>query len=452
MDNKAKHHITKLDAIKLLVTPGYTKLLAYWLLGIFILIIIISMLPWTQNISTSGTTTSFYPSERPQNIETIIAGRVDKWYIREGQSVRKGDTILLLSEVKDKFFDPNLLKRTSEQITSKESALSSTKDKSQSLQRQIKALQDALRLNRPRYQNKISQALLKAKSDSIDLIAAKNDYEIAKTRLKRDEELKSKGLKSEVELESRRLKLQESMSKLLSAENKWEISKNEWVNAIIERNALETEYQDKIAKAESELNANLTYYYNSESEISKMVNELSNLRIRNGLYAVLAPQDGYILKTATSGLGEIIKEGDKVATIMPSKIHVAVELYVKPMDIPLISIGDKVRLQFDGWPSLVFSGWPDMSFGTFGGKIAVIDKLDTKGKYRILVIPDEKDHPWPTAIQLGSGVYGWAMLSDVPIWYELWRQLNGFPPDFIHSIGITEEEHEKQMKHHEKYN
>lgn len=436
MPYRSNPHIKELDSVKLLVTPGYTKLLSYWLLAIFILFVLISFLPWTQNINSTGLVTSFFPAERPQSIETVIAGRVEKWYIREGQPVKKGDTILLLSEVKDKYFDPNLLKRTSEQIASKESALSSTKDKSASLQKQIKALQEVLRLNRGRYENKIKQAALKVQSDSIDFIAAKNDYEIAKTRLKRDEDLKAKGLKSEVELESRRLKLQETVAKLLSAENKWEISKNEWINAVIERNAIESEYMDKIAKAESDFNATLTYYYDSEAEISKMVNELSNLRIRNGLYAVLAPQDGFIIKTIKSGLGETLKEGEQVASIMPGSIHKAVELYVKPMDIPLISIGNKVRLQFDGWPSLVFSGWPEMSFGTFGGKIAVIDKLDTYGKYRILVVPDEEDHPWPSAIQLGSGVYGWAMLSDVPIYYELWRQLNGFPPDFIHNIGI----------------
>jgi len=450
MNNYSNSHAKELDSVKLLATPGYTKLLSYWLMGIFVLFVLISFLPWTQNIDSSGLVTSFYPGERPQSIETIIAGRVERWYIREGQQVKKGDTILLLSEVKDKFFDPNLMKRTSEQISSKESALSSTKDKSRSLEKQIGALQNILKLNRSRYANKIKQTLLKVQSDSIEVVASKNDYEIAKTRLKRDEDLKSKGLKSEVELESRRLKLQESVAKLMSAENKWEISKNEWVNAIIEKNSVESEYMDKIAKAESDLNSTLTYYFNSEAEISKMVNELSNIQIRNDLHAVLAPQDGYIIKTVQSGLGETVKEGDRVATIMPSNIHKAVELYVKAMDIPLITIGDKVRLQFDGWPSLVFSGWPDMSFGTFGGEIAVIDKLDTKGKYRILVIPDEKDHPWPPAIQLGSGVYGWAMLSDVPIWYELWRQLNGFPPDFIHSIGVSESSLDKSRNKEEK--
>jgi multidrug resistance efflux pump len=436
MEKIIERHGKELDAVKLLATPGYTRLLSYWLLGIFMLFVLISFLPWTQNIDTSGLVTSFYPGERPQSIETIIPGRVDKWYIREGQAVKKGDTILLLSEVKDKYFDPNLIKRTSDQINSKESALTSTKAKSESLEKQISALQNILRLNRGRYDNKIKQSLLKVQSDSIDVIAAKNDFEIAQTRLKRDEDLKAKGLKSEVELESRRLKMQETVAKLMSAENKWEIAKNEWVNAVIEKNSIESEYMDKIAKAESELNSTLSYYYNSEAEISKMVNELSNINIRNDLHAVLAPQDGYIIKTVQSGIGETVKEGDRVASIMPSSIHKAVELYVKAMDVPLITIGDKVRLQFDGWPSLVFSGWPDMSFGTFGGRIAVIDKLDTKGKYRILVVPDEQDHPWPTSVQLGSGVYGWALLSDVPIWYEMWRQLNGFPPDFVHNIGV----------------
>jgi hypothetical protein len=103
------------------------------------------------------------------------------------------------------------------------------------------------------------------------------------------------------------------------------------------------------------------------------------------------------------------------------------------MDIPLLSVGRKVRLHFDGWPALVFSGWPGTSFGTFGGVVAVIDNIDSQGQYRVLVIPDPEadQEPWPAPLRVGSGVYGWALLDDVPIWYELWRQLNGFPPDFV---------------------
>ncbi|MEL7122884.1 MAG: biotin attachment protein, partial [Bacteroidota bacterium] len=37
---------------------------------------------------------------------------------------------------------------------------------------------------------------------------------------------------------------------------------------------------------------------------------------------------------------------------------------------------------------------------------------------------------WPEAIQIGSGAQGIALLNNVPLWYEIWRRLNGFPPDF----------------------
>jgi hypothetical protein len=136
-----------------------------------------------------------------------------------------------------------------------------------------------------------------------------------------------------------------------------------------------------------------------------------------------------VVKALKTGLGETIKEQEAVVTIMPDNPSVAVELYVKAMDVPLLTVGRHVRLQFDGWPALQFSGWPSVSVGTFGGTISVIDAVDSKaGKYRILVSPDENDTDWPRQLRLGSGVYGWAMLDDVPIWYEIWRQLNGFPP------------------------
>jgi hypothetical protein len=117
-------------------------------------------------------------------------------------------------------------------------------------------------------------------------------------------------------------------------------------------------------------------------------------------------------------------------TVMPSRFDLAVELYVRPMDMPLIAKGKHVRFMFDGWPAIVFSGWPNTSYGTYGGTIVAIDNLiSPNGKYRILVAEDPNDKAWPTALRVGSGALGMALLNNVPIWYELWRQLNGFPPD-----------------------
>jgi multidrug resistance efflux pump len=423
----------KYSSFHMVKTPRLGQIMAYWSLGLFLVMVLATFLPWTQNIRSRGTLTTLNPEDRPQTIQSTIAGRIEKWMVQEGKFVKKGDTLMVLSEVKDKYFDPDYLLRIKEQVEAKEGAQQATESKAAALRNQIEALRSALQYSLEKAENKVKQGQLKVQSDSIDFVASKTDYEIAQQQFERQEKLYQQGLKSLTELETRRLKLQESQAKRLSAENKWQTTRNELLNARIELNSLRAEYRDKISKAEADLGATLAYVQDTESEISKMNNEYANVSIRSSFYQITAPQDGYVVKALRAGTGENIKEGEAVLTLMPSDPQLAVELFVKPMDIPLISKGRKVRLQFDGWPTLVFSGWPGVSFGTFGGVVAVIDNLDTQGNYRMLVVPDPAEEKWPDPLRVGSGVYGWAMLNDVPIWYELWRQLNGFPPDYVGS-------------------
>ena len=404
----------------------------------FILLFLILFVPWTQNIRSNGSLTTYLPQDRPQSIQSIIPGRVERWYVREGQFVHRGDTIIRISEIKEKFMDPRLLERISDQIKAKEGSQSSTSGKIANLAKQIDALQKEKLLSLEKARNKVKQFELKILSDSADVMAAKTDLDISNLQARRADSLFRKGLIALTDQERRNLKLQESKAKLQTSENKLLTSKNELLNANIELGSLEAEYTNKISKAESELNASLSYLYETQAEIAKMNIEFSSTAIRSGYYYVTAPQDGYVVQAKITGIGENVNEGDVICTIMPSAPQLAVQLYVRPMDIPLLAKDRKVRLQFDGWPALVFSGWPNYSFGTFGGKVAVIDNFDTKGLYRILVVPDPDDEPWPKQIRVGSGAFGWVMLKDVPIGYELWRQFNGFPPDYMGSDSSAE--------------
>ena len=415
----------------LLKSPRLGRTMAYWCGGIFLMLCLLLFLPWTQNIRSNGTLTAINPAERPQTLPSIISGRIENWHVQEGQLVQKGDTIISLSEVKDKYFDPNLLVRLNEQIAAKEGTMQATEEKEKALEEQIKALRAGLDFSLDKGRNKVLQMVFKLRSDSADLVAGQNEFKIAQQQLERQENLYRQGLKSLTELETRRLKFQETLAKLQVYENKYRSTQNELENARIELSSLQSEYREKIAKAESEKSATRSYVYGTAGEISKMQSEYASTKIRSSFYHITAPQDGYVVKALKAGIGETIKEGEAIVTIMPGNTNLAVELYVKPMDIPLLRKGQPVRLQFDGWPTLVFSGWPGASFGTFAGTIAVIDNIATQGKYRILVVPDKKDEPWPAALRVGSGVYGWALLQNVPIWYELWRQLNGFPADYV---------------------
>jgi len=250
-----------------------------------------------------------------------------------------------------------------------------------------------------------------------------------------------------ITLESRRSKLQETNAKIVSAKNKYLQSQQEFLNTQIELNAKRAEYLEKISKVRSDLNDAIAGLANAQADLAKLKNEYTNMKIRNEQYVCRAPQDGLVVKALKAGIGETIKEQEAVVTIMPSDPEVAVELYVKPMDVPLLSIGRKVRLEFDGWPAIQFSGWPSVAVGTFGGEIAVIDAVDSKaGKYRVLVKPDPQDEPWPKQLRQGSGVFGWAMLDDVPVWYEIWRQLNGFPPSLKEAPDDTTVDKDRDKK------
>lgn len=412
-------------------------LLAFSLFGIIVL-----FLPWTQTIAGKGFLTTRNPEHRPQTIQSPIPGRIEKWYVQEGDFVKKGDTILFISEIKNEYFDPNLIERTGNQIKSKSMAVTSYQGKVKALNSQVNALNRERQLKLEQARNKLLQANLKVQSDSIDLEAAKTNLNIAQRQFERVEKLEEEGLKAVTDVEEKRLKLQETQAKLVSQENKLLAAKNEILNATMEINRVQAEYTDKISKAQSDMFTAQSNQFDSEAQVTKLENEYTNYEIRSEMYYIRAPQSGYINRAIQAGIGETFKEGDKLVGIMPSEYSMAVETYVAPIDLPLIRIGEKVRIQFDGWPAIVFSGWPNVSYGTYGGKVIAIETfISSNGKYRLLLAPDPDDHPWPKDIRVGSGANTLALLEDVPIWYELWRQLNGFPPNYYQPVkGMAENE------------
>lgn len=422
----------RLYSIKLVNSSKSSRLIVRWLSGIFIAFFLGMFLPWQQNLEGAGTVTAFSPKERPQTIQTLIAGRIEKWNVQEGDYVKRGDTIIEISEIKEKFMDPHLIERLKEQIHSKEGSIISKREKVHSLQNQINAIKRGLNFSLQKAQNKLQQANLYVTIDSVTLVAVTADKDIAFKQMERQQKLFEEGLVSLTNLEQRNLKYQEANAKFIGAYNKYIASKNDLLNAEIELSSVAAEYNDKISKAESDKNNTEAEIFEAEAVLSKLKIELANMEIRNNYYVIRAPQEGYIVKASKQGIGETVKEGEEVCTIMPSNAHFAVEMYIKPMDLPLVYKGCPVRIQFDGWPAVVFAGWPGASVGTFGGKIQVIDQvISSNGKYRLLVVPDSTDKPWPPELRMGSGVLSWAMLNNVMLGYEFWRQFNGFPPDYI---------------------
>ena len=426
-----KVDINQFKSSKKIFNIAYYKEFNKFLLAIAIIIVIVLFLPWTQNITGQGQVTTLKLNQRPQTIQSQIPGRIEEWFVQEGDFVKQGDTILRISEIKSEYFDDKLVERTNQQITAKTSSVDAYQSKVSALNRQVSALLNEQQLKIQQTKNKLMQAHLKVKSDSIDLEAAKTNISIAEKQFNRIQTLQDEGLKAVKDVEEKRLKLQETQAKLISQENKYLASKNDILNAQIELSRINAEYTDKISKAQSDMFTAKSSQFDTEAQVTKLENEYTNYKMRNNLLYVTAPQSGYINKAITDGIGINFKEGEELVGIMPSQYDLAVETFVKPIDLPLLHIGEKVRVQFDGWPAIVFSGWPNVSYGTYGAKVIAIENfISDNGKYRVLLVPDANDHKWPEAIRIGSGAQTIALLEDVPIWFELWRQINSFPPNY----------------------
>jgi multidrug efflux pump subunit AcrA (membrane-fusion protein) len=429
------YHINKTSAIK------------KWFWGTVITLIIIMFLPWTQNIRATGTVTTLRQEQRPQQLNTVIPGKVVKWHIKEGDFVKEGDTIITLSEVKDEYFNPQLLERTKQQIDAKHVAVDAYENKASTAELQYKSLEKAMQLKTSQYENKILQQRSKVQADSMDMLAAENDFNIALLQYNRQKIMYDSGLVSLTQFEQRNQVLQNATAKRLSAQIKFANSKQEVISIQLEQNGAIQDYTDKISKARGDRYSSLSDAATGEGEISKMENQYSNYTIRAKQRIVTAPQSGQVIKAKKAGIGEIVKEGEMIVEIVPDHFQYAVEMFVKPYDLPLIEINQKVQFTFDGVPAIVFSGWPKASYGSFRGRVAAVESsVGNNGLFRVLVAEDPSEKPWPNMLKMGGGAKGIALLKEVPVWYELWRQVNGFPPDYYNQDKVSKSKEAKKQE------
>ena len=404
---------------------------AKWFLFTFLAFVFIMFLPWTQNIKTQGNVNTLFQEQRPQKLNSPIPGRIIKWYVKNGDVVKKGDTILQISEIKDDYLDPLLVERTQEQVQAKKGVREYYNAKISTTENQIAAITASKDLKLNQIKIKIAQLQNKLKAEQAELTAVNNELKIAQDQLNRQNKMYEEGLVSLTQLQQRNVSYQNALAKKTSAENKLAQTQQEIAAQNIEQNAVIQEYTEKLSKTEGDRFQSMGQVAGSTGDIAKLENQVATYKVRKGLYYILATQDGQITQLTKAGIGEIVKDAETIGIIVPKKIDYIAEIYVKPVDLPLIRENQKVMLTFDGFPAIVFSGWPNSSYGTFSGKIiAVENSISENGLFKAIVAEDKTQKRWPPNMKIGTGASGIAILNDVPIWYEIWRNINGFPPDY----------------------
>ncbi len=323
-------HFTTLASIK---TPRIMRAVFVMLLAaIVITIAFLIYVPWVQTTSGFGVVTTLSPNERKQDINALVPGRIEEWYVRDGSSVKKGDPIVRIADI-----DPNLIERL------------------QAERRQI----------------------------DLQLQAAKSALATAEIDVRRLRELFEAGLAARRDYEQAQIRV--------------------------------AELRGRVAAAEADLNR-------ADVNIS-----------RQSVQIVRAPRDGFIQSLNAGDAATFIRAGDVLATFVPDGATRVVEIFIDGRDVALVRPGDRTRIQFEGWPAVQFSGWPSVAVGTFGGRVIAVDQsAQVNGRFRVLIAEETLDgYGWPEEryVRFGAAVQAWILLETVPVGYEIWRQLNNFPPE-----------------------
>ena len=285
------------------------------------------------------------------------------------------------------------------------------------------------------------------------VLAAEEFIKVAEQKLRAEEEGLKAALAAADQSEKDRIRRKELLDQKVGSQFDWEraVRQSDEANAKLEQarayvNAAKSELVAKKAElvaktreAQAKIDSSTAVFEKSKGDFAATEKEIADITAKQTMQKqpVLAPQDGYIFKLMVSQGGQIVTQGASLLELVPSSPDRAVAIKVDGNDAPLVSSKDqqqrprKVRLQFEGWPAVQFSGWPSAAVGTFGGIVSVVDSTDDgQGKFRVLVLPDPDEPPWPNELILRQGVRanGWVLLNEVPLGWEVWRQMNGFPP------------------------
>lgn len=409
-----------LSSLESIRSPQFITKLTKFCAGSFIILLIgVLFLPWQQFIKGSGQVIAYDPLERRVVVEAPLSGRLAKAYIVDGKRVEKGD---LLFELEDN--DPELLNNLKVQTETAKRRRNAVQMRVSSLEAQLVEQERAL----------------------TPMIAAAKAKEVATSYAAKTAQQQYDRIKALFE-DERGLVSQRDYELTLLAKDR---AHAEWMNAQAELQRVKPDGKSKIQSTRASLESARSDLESAEQSLQSFMIRVN----RTQRQVILAPRDGIVQQVQVTE-GTYLKEKSPLCTIIPVTEKRLAEIYIRGNDMPLLNArqvdkngkiirrGSPVRLQFEGWPAVQFMGWPSVARGTFGGEVILIDPAsDTTGRFRVLVSPDiEAGMPWtndstmgpdgwPKTRWLRQGVRanGWVLLRRVPLWFELWRQLNGFPP------------------------
>jgi multidrug efflux pump subunit AcrA (membrane-fusion protein) len=425
---------SRLQSWELVQVPPYLRRYGWWAVRILVLgFLLLMFVPWTQTITVTGQLSAYSPYERPQDIEAQITARLKKWHVLEGVRVKQGELILELEDIDPSFMAPELLSLLDQQKVALEQTRKASLDRAVQLEKRIGEMENLVKAAVPSAEARVRESENRVRAAEQRIIAAKVAYDTAELNVDRHRQLSTQGLVSQRELELTIQAAIGSKAELKAAEALLKEAQQNMKGLSFGKEQVSADVIQQLLHAEAMRAEALAAAATAADQLASISLRLSNATQRRIYSRIVAPIDGTVVKMAQVGAGETVRQGEKLVRISPTSADKAAELVADGIDAPLLNPGRKVRLLFYGIPAIPLPAWPELMAGTFGGVIKVVDQVDDgKGNYRFWVVPDPDDRPWPeqSHVRQGTKVMAWVILNRVPLWYELWRRFNLFPPDY----------------------
>ncbi|MBX9659638.1 MAG: HlyD family secretion protein [Nitrospiraceae bacterium] len=419
------------EAVQIPERLKFSSRLAIKLVILFLLII--AFVPWTQTITVTGQLSAYSPYERPQDIEAQITGRIQKWHVFEGVRVKQGDLIVELEDYDPNFMAPDLLSFLDQRKKALEETRKAALSRAEQLDKRIKEMQNLVKAAVPSAQARVVEAQNKVREAYQKVESAKITMSTAELNVDRHKQLAEQGLVSQRELELTIQSAIGSKADLEGAQANLRAAEQSMKALGFGREQINAEVLQRLLDAEAARDASVGEAAKAADQVAEVSLRMSNATQRRIASKILAPIDGTVVKMAEAGAGETVRQGDKIVRLSPNSLDKAIEMTADGIDAPLLNVGRKVKILFYGIPAIPLPAWPEVMAGTYTGVIKVIDQVDDgKGNFRFWVVPDPEDRAWPeqSHVRQGTKVMGWVILNRVPLWYELWRRFNLFPPDY----------------------
>lgn len=417
---------TTLKLYEYAATPELPLRLGHWLwVGLVLIIPLLLLVPWQQTVTATGRVVALSPTQREQDLQAPVGGRIVVWHVAEGSHVKAGDPVVELADI-----DPDYVRRIEERLAADRERIKLAHERFESYQAQAQAYEEARAMNVKALRMKVRMAEQQLTVAKEKARVAESARATAQANLLRTAHLASKGIAS-----ARQKELAELEAGKSDAEynlTKAQVSEAEANRLAAEAEVVRAEAEGgaKVSTAKAEAQKASADKAYARGDVAKLEVEQS----RQSAQTVVAPVDGTIIQMDGNLHGGVVKAGQHLARLIPDTDSRIVEVYVDGNDAPLLDKGRKVRVQFEGWPALQFVGWPSVAVGTFGGIVRFVDPAatNTDGRVRVLVEPDPNDLEWPEPAFLRQQVRAkaWVLLDTVSIGWELWRRINGFPPTF----------------------